>query len=60
MTLKDISSGPDWVLWVVFVIFAVLSMILLSGHGANLIARLNIMRRNSAGLQDVGCWWQQS
>lgn len=41
MTLKDISNGPNWVLWVVLVIFAVLSAILLSGHGANLIAGYN-------------------
>ena len=41
MTLKDISHGPSWTIWIVFVIFAVLSLILLSGHGANLIAGYN-------------------
>lgn len=41
MTLKDISNGPDWMIWVVFVIFAVISIVLLTGHGANLIAGYN-------------------
>lgn len=41
MTLKDIHKGPDWVLWAVVVIFAVISIVLLSGHGANLIAGYN-------------------
>ena len=33
MTLKDISSGPDWVIWVVGIILAIFSIILLTGHG---------------------------
>ena len=41
MTLKDIHKGPDWVLWAVVVLFAVISIVLLSGHGANLIAGFN-------------------
>ena len=41
MTLKDISTGPGWILWVVFGIFALISVILLSGHGANMIAGYN-------------------
>ena len=41
MTLKDIHKGPDWVLWAVVVIFAVIIIVLLSGHGANLIAGYN-------------------
>ena len=41
MTLKDISSGPDWVIWVVGIILAIFSIILLTGHGANLIAGYN-------------------
>ena len=41
MTLKDIHKGPDWVLWAVAVLFAVISIVLLSGHGANLIAGYN-------------------
>ena len=41
MTLKDIHKGPDWVLWAVVVLFAVISIVLLSGHGANLIAGYN-------------------
>ena len=42
MTLKDISSGPDWIIWVVGIILAIFSIILLTGHGANLIAGYNI------------------
>lgn len=41
MTLKDVSHGPDWVLWVVFATFVIISIILLSGRGANLIAGYN-------------------
>lgn len=41
MTLKDISTGPDWIIWVVLVIFVLLTVILLTGHGANLIAGYN-------------------
>lgn len=41
MTLKDVSTGPDWIIWVVGVVFAVISIVLLSGHGANLIAGYN-------------------
>lgn len=41
MTLKDIHHGPDWVIWVVFALFLIISIVLLSGHGANLIAGYN-------------------
>ena len=41
MTLKDVSSGPGWVIWVVGIILAIFSSILLTGHGANLIAGYN-------------------
>lgn len=41
MTLKDISSGPGWVIWVVGIVLAIFSIILLTGHGANLIAGYN-------------------
>ena len=48
MTLKDISSGPDWVIWVVGIILAIFSIILLTGHGANLIAGYN-----TAGKEEI-------
>lgn len=35
------SNGPDWLLWVGFIFLAIISLILLSGHGANLIAGYN-------------------
>ena len=41
MTVKDISHGPAWIIWIVFAFFAVISMVLLSGHGANMIAGYN-------------------
>lgn len=41
MTLKDISAGPDWVVWVVFAFFLVISIVLILGHGENLIAGYN-------------------
>lgn len=41
MTLKDISNGPDGILWIVMVLLAVLSIVLLTGHGVNLIAGYN-------------------
>ncbi|MBP3570022.1 MAG: DUF3784 domain-containing protein [Lachnospiraceae bacterium] len=43
MKLKDISNGPSWIIWVTFILLAVLSGILLSGHGANLIAGYNTL-----------------
>ena len=41
MTLKDSASGPDWVIWVVFAIFLILTIVLLTGKGANLVAGYN-------------------
>ena len=40
-TLKDISNGPDWIMWATLAVFAIISMLLLSGHGSNLIAGYN-------------------
>ena len=62
MTLKDISSGPDWVIWVVGIILAIFSIILLTGRGANLIAgyntaskekRINTMLRDLVEFSEV-------
>ena len=41
MTLRDIRIGPNWTLFIVAVLFAVISIVLISGHGANLIAGYN-------------------
>lgn len=41
MTLHDISNGPDWLIWIVFAILALISIVLLTGHGAGLIAGYN-------------------
>ena len=53
MTLKDISSGPDWILWAVLVLFAVISIVLLSGHGANLIAGYNTAGKDEKNRYDT-------
>lgn len=38
MTLKDSMNGPDWVIWIVFAIFLILTFVLLTGKGADLVA----------------------
>lgn len=52
MTLKDISNGPDWIMWIVFAIFVVLTIILLTGHGANLIAGYNTSSKEEKSKYD--------
>ncbi len=61
MTLNDISNGPDWIMWIGFAILAFMSIVLLTGHGAGLIAgyntaskeeKANMTKRNYAGLQE--------
>ncbi len=41
MKLVDISHGPDWISWVGFAFFLVVSIVLISGHGAGFIAGYN-------------------
>lgn len=41
MTLADVSTGPDWIIWVAFAILLAMSIVLLSGRGAWLIAGYN-------------------
>lgn len=41
MTMADTMNGPDWVLWVVTVLLLLMSIVLISGHGAGLIAGYN-------------------
>ena len=52
MTLKDISNGPAWVIWIVFFILALLSLVLLTGHGANLIAGYNTASKEEKSKYD--------
>ena len=47
MTLQDISNGPSWVMWIVLIIFIIMTIIFLSGHGANLVAGYNIASLDS-------------
>ena len=62
MKLKDLGSGPVWIIWVVGIILAIFSIILLTGHGANLIAgyntaskekRINTMLRDLVEFSEV-------
>lgn len=53
MTLKDISTGPDWIIWVVGALFAIVSVVLISGHGANLIAGYNTASREEKSRYDT-------
>ena len=53
MTLKDISNGPDWILWVIDVLLAMISIILISGHGENLIAGYNTASREEQNKYDT-------
>lgn len=40
-TLADVSTGPDWLLYVMVALFAALSLLLMAGKGAWLIAGYN-------------------
>ena len=53
MTLKDISSGPDWIVWIIGFLFFTMSLILISGHGANLIAGYNTAGRDEKNRYDT-------
>lgn len=52
MKLADISNGPDWVLWIVCVLLAIVSVMLLSGHGAWLIAGYNTAAKEEKAKYD--------
>ena len=52
MTIKDISNGPDWIMWVVFAVLALMSIILLSGRGAGLIAGYNTASKEEKSKYD--------
>lgn len=52
MTLRDNVNGPEWVIWVVFAVFLILSVILLSGHGANLVAGYNTASKEEKAKYD--------
>lgn len=41
MKLKDITNGSDWMIWVVFAVFVLITILLLTGYGSNLIAGYN-------------------
>lgn len=40
-TLKDTMHGPEWITWVILIPLIIASVVLLTGHGANLIAGYN-------------------
>ena len=53
MTLKEISSGQDWIVWIIGILFLIISLILISGHGANLIAGYNTAGRDEKNRYDT-------
>lgn len=53
MTLKDVSNGPEWIIWIVFALLAVISILLLSGHGENLIAGYNTASKEDRNKYDA-------
>lgn len=53
MTLKDVSNGPEWVVWAGFAVLLALSIILLTGHGANLIAGYNTSTKEEKDRYDT-------
>ena len=64
MKLADLATGSNVIVWIVFVIFAVLSIILLSGHGLDIIQlqkkkRKNTMKRSYVGQWDLECLLSQ-
>ena len=64
MKLADLATGSNVIVWIVFVIFAVLSIILLSGHGLDIIQlqkkkRKNMMKRSYVGQWDLECLLSQ-
>ena len=52
MTVNDISNGPEWVMWIVVVLLAVMSIVLLTGHGAGLIAGYNTASKEEKSKYD--------
>ena len=52
MTVNDISNGPEWVMWIVVVLLAVMSIVLLTGHGAGLIAGYNTASKEEKNKYD--------
>ena len=64
MKLADLATGSNVIVWIVFVIFAVLSIILLFGHGLDIIQlqkkkRKNTMKRSYVGQWDLECLLSQ-
>jgi len=45
MSLKDIRNGPGWNIWIVGILLEIISIVLISGHGVNLIAGYNTSSR---------------
>lgn len=52
-TLADAANGPDWVLWVIGIVFACITILLLSGKGAWLIAGYNTASKEEQAKYNV-------
>ena len=53
MTLKDIINGPNWIIWIAGILLAIISIILISGHGANFVAGYNTASREEKNKYDT-------
>lgn len=53
MTLKDKINGPEWNIWVVFAVFLIISIVLLTGRGANLVAGYNTASKEDKAKYDA-------
>lgn len=51
-TLGDVSNGPDWIGWIAFGIFVIIAIIMLSGHGAFMIAGYNTASKEKKAQYD--------
>lgn len=47
MKLADISQGPMWLVYIVVGVLFVLSFILISGHGSNMITPYNALKKET-------------
>lgn len=52
MTLADTANGGVAIMWVIFAIFFIISLVLLSGHGAGLIAGYNTATKEEKAKYD--------
>lgn len=47
-----LNNGPGWIIWLVFAFFVLLTVVFLTGHGANLIAGYNTSSKEEKSKYD--------